>query len=120
MQSNLNKLRKTPELLTHYDTVIKDQQKRDFIEIIPKHNNDSHKVHYIPHHCVVKDSKTTPIRIVFDCSAKTGDNLSLNDCLQTGPCLINEMVEVLLRFRAYKYACVSDIEKAYLMVYLES
>ena len=42
----------------------------------------------------------------------------MNDCLYSGPSLVPDMVQVLMRFRLKKYACVSDIEKAYLMLRL--
>ena len=73
----------------------------------------------MPHHYVLKDSTTTPIKIVFDCSAKENINkLSLNDCLQTGTCLLTDMVSVLTRFRIGKYAATADIRKAYFMIKL--
>ena len=61
--------------------VIEEQEKRGFIERID--NSLTPKaVHYIPHHPVKKESTTTPIRIVYDCSCKQSpDSPSLNDCL---------------------------------------
>ena len=41
---------------------------------------------YLPHHSVFKGSSiTTKLRVVFDGSAKTMNNLSLNDTLMVGP-----------------------------------
>lgn len=77
-------------------------------------------MHYIPHHAVIKDSPTTPIRIVYDCSARANKHSpSLNDCLLNGPSLVNNLVSILLRFRLARFACSSDIAKAFLMVGLE-
>ena len=43
-------------------------------------------IFYLPHHAVVKStSTTTKLRVVFDGSAKTSNNLSLNDTLMVGP-----------------------------------
>ncbi|KAG1679331.1 hypothetical protein GQR58_012968 [Nymphon striatum] len=61
--------------------------KRKFIEKVD--NENVHEGHYLPHRAVHKESLTTPIRIVFDCSYKTQDNPSLNDCLQKEPRLHN-------------------------------
>ena len=78
-------------------------------------------VHYIPHHHVNKDSKTTPIRIVYDCSCQLPNNHpSLNDCLETGPSLVNDLCSILLRFRVHKIALSTDIEKAFLHVKLDA
>ena len=104
------------EKLECYDGIIKDQLSRDFVEKIEDCSYDGNRVHYLPHHCIEKDSATTPLRVVFDCSAKTKNSLSLNDCLMTGPSLVTDLVSILLRFRLHKYAAVADIEKAFLMV----
>ena len=120
LQSNLEKLRKNSDYLQHYDRIIHEQLKSDFIEEVPSnstvHNSDS-KIHYLAHHAVIKDSLTTPLRIVFNCSAKASKHSpSLNECLYSGPSLINELCSVLMRFRLNRYACVADISKAFLQV----
>ena len=120
LNSNLNKMRKTPSLLCQYDDVIQTQLQRDFIEKIDDPNEFTGKLHYISHHGIVKDSATTPLRVVYDCSAKQSSNdPSLNDCLMSGPSLVNDLLSVLIKFRSYEHACISDIEKAYLMVGLD-
>ena len=78
-------------------------------------------MHYIPHHHVNKDSKTTTIRIVYDCSCPLSDNHpSLNDCLEVGPSLVNYLCSVLLRFHVHKIALSTDSEKAFLHVKLNA
>ncbi|XP_070573730.1 uncharacterized protein [Ptychodera flava] len=110
--------RLTPDLTKRYDDIITDQLRRDFVEKIQDDNKT--EGHYLPHRAVKKDSVTTPIRIVYDCSSKqNADSASLNDCLQTGPSLINDLPAILLRFRANRVAFVSDIEKAFLNIRLE-
>ena len=74
--SLLNRLRQTPQVLKLYENIILDQERRGFIE----------RVHYLSHHPVKKDSQTTPIRIVYDCSCRESSSAaSLNDCLEVGP-----------------------------------
>ena len=116
--SNLKSLRKTPELLQQYDSLIKQQLERDFIEKVDYNDSTNDNIiHYLPHHGVKKASATTPLRLVYACNAKLGPKKpSLNDCLLTGPSLMYELPEILLRFRLRKYACVSDIAKAYHMI----
>ncbi|XP_069164575.1 uncharacterized protein [Procambarus clarkii] len=89
-----------------------------FIEVVEE---DNHKTgHYLRHYAVLKDSVTTPIRIVFNCSAKLkADSVSLNDCLQTGPSLTQRLQDVLLRFRSGVFAYTADISKAFLRVGLQ-
>ena len=109
-------VRKLPVETRHvYHRLIKEQEARGFIEKV--NNDDSTVGHYLPHHAVKKDSITTPIRIVYDCSAKATHNQpSLNECLLKGPPLLNDLTGILLRFRIHNIALTSDIEKAFLNI----
>ncbi|XP_070546084.1 uncharacterized protein [Ptychodera flava] len=112
-------IRRLPaDIVNIYHKVITDQEKQGFIERVE--NDNTEFGHYLPHRHVKKDSTTTPIRIVYDCSCK-GNNTSpsLNDCLMTGPPLLNDLTSILLRFRANPIALTSDIEKAFLQIRLE-
>lgn len=64
----INRWRKDQDTLRVYGEIMADQQKRGFIKKIDSEQSTENKVHYITHHSVKKDSLTTPIRIVFDCS----------------------------------------------------
>ena len=55
------------------------------------------------------------MRVVYDASSKT-NGVSLNSCLYTGPSLSKNIFDILIRFRSFKVAMISDIEKAFLMV----
>ena len=78
-------------------------------------------VHYIPHHPVQKNSPTTPIRIVYNCSCRqSSHHASLNDCLMVGDPALIDLCAILLRFRLHCYALSTDIEKAFLHVKLNN
>ena len=50
----------------------------------------------VPHHAVIRrDKETTKLRIVFDASSKT-EGVSLNGCLNSGPCFVSNLSDVLL------------------------
>ena len=118
-RSMVQRLSKTPHLLQLYNTIISDQETRGFIERV-SHHCEQGSVHYIPHHPVRKESSTTPIRIVYDCSCKqSSSSPSLNDCLHPGPPFLNDLCGILLRFRQHNVAFSSDIEKAFLQVHLD-
>lgn len=80
--------------------------------------NPNIEAHYLPHRPVVKESSTTKIRPVFDASAKERSKPSLNQCLEKGLNLIEEIPNILLRFRANKIGVISDIKKAFLQISL--
>jgi hypothetical protein len=71
--------------------------------------------HFMPHFPVLKDSVTTPVRIVFDASCGSP---SLNDCLYGGPNMTQDLVQLLMSFRRKKYGMTADIARAFLSVRL--
>ncbi len=78
-----------------------------------------HESYYLPHHCVLKeDSTTTKLRVVFDGSAKTSSNMSINDVLMVDPVVQDDLFSIVTRFRFYKIALSADIEKMYRQVAL--
>ena len=69
---------------------------------------------YIAHHVVLSPSSaSSPMRVVFNSSAKLKGGLSLNDCLAKGPCLLNQLLGILLRFRQDIFAFIGDIKKMF-------
>ena len=74
------------------------------------------KVHYLPHHTVIRrDKDTTKVRVVYDASSRS-IGPSLNSCLHTGPKFYQKILEILLRFRSYPIALVADIKKAFFLM----
>ena len=68
---------------------------------------------YLSHHDVLKPgSNSTPLRIVFNSSAKI-NGISLNGCLAKGPSLLNNIFGILLRFRQEQFAFIGDISKMF-------
>ena len=119
LQSTLNKLEKNPKHLELYEGIIKEQEEKGFTERV-KGAQVTQSTHYLPHLAVIKNSKTTPIRIVFDCSAKQDrKSNSLNDCLYSGPSLTEKLGKVLVKFRTNPFAFAADISKAFLRVGLQ-
>ncbi|VDI26440.1 Hypothetical predicted protein [Mytilus galloprovincialis] len=116
----VSRLKKDPKMFRKYSEIITDQEQRGFIEKVYDESTCTNKVHYIPHHPVKKDSVTTPIRIVYNCSCRANDSSPcLNDCLATYPPIMTDLTEILVRFRMYKYAVTADIEKAFLHIELD-
>lgn len=74
------------------------------------------QVHYLPHRPVFNESRTTPVRAVFDASCKTGRTPSLNQCLEKGPNFLERIPSILLRFCLGRIGVLADIKKAFLMI----
>ena len=115
LQGLLCRLRQDPAILKEYDRTIKDQLEKGIIETVQVGEPTSDRVHYLPHHAVVRrDKTTTKLRVVYDASAKS-DGPSLNECLHKGPRFNQLILDLLLRFRSYRIALTADVEKAFLI-----
>ena len=117
LQGLLRRLKQDPAVLKEYDDMIKDQLKKGIIENVPPDRPPEGKIHYLPHHAVVRqDKSTTKVRIAYEASARSGNDPSLNDCLMKGPKFNQLIFELLVRFRSYRVALIADLEKTFLMV----
>ncbi|XP_033221099.1 uncharacterized protein LOC117175502 [Belonocnema kinseyi] len=68
---------------------------------------------YLPHRPIFKEHLTTSTRPIFDASAGSS---SLNRCLEKGPNLIEQVGDILLRFREGIIGVMADIKKAFLQI----
>ncbi|XP_058828481.1 uncharacterized protein LOC131688298 [Topomyia yanbarensis] len=108
------KLQKDPPLRVQYNSFMAEYLQLGHMHPIPYQGKNEAIAFYLPHHPVIKkESTTTKIRVVFDGSAKTTSGHSLNDLLQVGPILQDELISIVLRFRLFHVAIVADIEKMY-------
>ena len=110
-------LRKNPCVFEEYEKVIRTQLNEGILEDIDENRPvEVGKVYYLPHREVIREKKeTTKLRIVCDASSKV-KGPSLNNCLETGPCLLAKIFDILIRFRSYKYGIISDIKSAFLNI----
>ncbi|XP_037509595.1 uncharacterized protein LOC119386346 [Rhipicephalus sanguineus] len=71
----------------------------------------------MPHKEVIREQAlTTKVRVVFDASSRARGCKSLNECLEKGDNLYQDLVKILLRFRTHPIAITADIEKAFLQI----
>lgn len=120
LKQNVARMTNKPDVLKKYNEVIQEQLSKGVIEKVDQKDKDG-LLHYIPHHAVITPQKaTTKLRIVYDASAKTKlENKSLNECLYRGSVMLRDLSGLLMRFRLYKVALVTDIEKAFLQIGLQ-
>ena len=108
-----NNLDKDKELKKSYNDIFVQYEEDGIIERVETPGIPG-KTHYLAHHPVIKkDSETTKVRPVFDGSSKMKNKPSLNECLYSGPCLLNLIFPILLRFRMFQIGLISDIKQAF-------
>ena len=117
LQNLEKRLENMPEVAQAYKENIKKYIEKGYIRQVA----DLEKLKttwYLPHFAVVRaDKPSTKTRIVFDASAKHC-GISLNDAIYQGPKLQQELFNVLIRFRRFPVALVSDIAEMYLRIEL--
>jgi hypothetical protein len=116
IESSLKRLAANPDYLMEYDSQINYLKDNLMVERIPD-NERFLKGHYLSHHGVITPGKTTPLRVVFNCSGRMSKNSPcLNDFLDAGPPLMPKIVDVLLRYRMAKIIVMGDVQKAFLQI----
>ena len=76
-----------------------------------------HTCYFLPHHPVYKETNTTTkTQGVFDGGAKTSNGMSINDILQVGPTVQQDLYSIVLRFRIRQVCFIADIEKCIVML----
>ncbi|XP_067647299.1 uncharacterized protein Indy isoform X1 [Eurosta solidaginis] len=106
------KLERQPTLKAQYGAFIHEYLDLKHMSLVSESNHNLCK-YFLPHHCVLKESTTTKLRVVFDGSAATSTGYSLNDVLMTGPTIQPKLFNTLLRFRTFPVALTGDICKMY-------
>ena len=111
MYNQVKRFKAHPEIPTAYNNIFEEQLKCGYIEEVFD-DLTGPGTHYIPYYGVIKESSSTPLPIVFNCSAKSKmSDASLNDCLLTGPSLTENLFDVLLKYRTGDFAYCADISK---------
>lgn len=109
-------LDKNPSHKEQYSTFLKEYET---LGHMTKIQNDSSTGYHLPHHSIIKtDSRTTKVRVVFDASARSSSGVALNDILMVGPTIQDNLLNIVTRFRCYKYVLTADIAKMYRQVHL--
>ena len=108
------KFQKDPVLFDRYSEKMSEYIDK-YAERVSEELTSSGRIRYIPHHCIMGESK---FRVVFDCSARCNGE-SLNDKLLRGPDLTNTVVGVLIRFRQHPIAVVADIKGMFSQVMVD-
>ena len=108
------------DMMKQYDEIIKMQKENGIVE---KATEPAVGVtFYIPHKPVTRETAaSTKLRVVYDASAREHQQApSLNECLEVGPPLQNQLWEVLVRNRFRPVAVAGDLKQAFLQVRIKS
>ncbi|XP_037812325.1 uncharacterized protein LOC119604046 [Lucilia sericata] len=114
LQSMERRFMKNEDLKVEFLKFMDEYKELNHMETTP---SDIKAAYYMPHHAVLKPtSTTTKLRVVFDASCKSSNDLSLNDHLLVGPTIQNDLFTILLKFRKFEIGFSADVEKMYRQV----
>ncbi|GFW18572.1 integrase catalytic domain-containing protein [Trichonephila clavipes] len=104
LNSLWRRLVQDPKILELYRNFIHEYLEMGHMEEVGE-DEDSAIVYYLPHHGVYRqESKTTPLRVVFNASSITTSGESLNSLQLNGGVIQRDLFSILLNFRARKFA----------------
>ena len=110
------KLDNNPKLKEQYANILYKYEKEGIIEKTTKFCEPGTS-NYLPHRPVVKENReTSKVRTVFDGSSKYKSEPSmseLSELLESGPCLLPLLYDILLHFRLGAIAITADIKQAF-------
>ena len=115
LEATERRLLKNPDHAAAYDRQMVEMNDLQFSRRLTEKEAREYSgpVHYISHHEVLRpESKSTPVRIVFNSSAAFQGH-KLNEYWMKGPDLLNDLFGVVLRFRENQVAFIGDISKMY-------
>ena len=113
LRSTRKSLDRKPLMKQHYFAFMKNLFEKGHAEPVPSQDLTSSKpCWYLPHFGIYHLQKPHKIRVIFDSAAESG-GVSLNKLHLSGPDLANSLLGVLLRFRKYSTAFMTDIEQMF-------
>ncbi|XP_067051157.1 uncharacterized protein [Acropora muricata] len=115
LEATERRLLKNPDHAAAYDLQMVEMKELQFSRRLTEKEAREYSgpVHFISHHEVLRpESKSTPVRIVFNSSAAFQGH-KLNEYWMKGPDLLNDLFGVVLRFRENQVAFIGDISKMY-------
>ena len=98
-----------------YEQTLTTDLQELFVKPFETQQPEPEKIWYVPHQPVVNPNKHGRVRRVANVAAKFRGQ-SLNSNLIKGPDLLNNWVEILLRFRENPVAILSDIEGMFMQI----
>ena len=113
--STKKRLARNPSHAKVYQEQIQDMVDRGVTRKLTREELETYQgsIHYVAHHEVLRpDSKSTPVRIIFNSGAKYMGH-TLNEYWVKGPNLLNNLLGIPVRLRENEVAFMGDIKKMY-------
>ncbi|XP_029176598.1 uncharacterized protein LOC114944721 [Nylanderia fulva] len=108
------RLARSSILREDYTRFLRDYEAREHMTRVGDDDGKRAAGYFMSHHPVFKPTPDgSKVRVVFNASQPTSTGVSLNNVLQVGPRLQQELREVLLRWRMHRVVFAADIEQMF-------
>ncbi|XP_055714332.1 uncharacterized protein LOC129808575 [Phlebotomus papatasi] len=107
------RLQRDRNLYIQYREFMKQYELLEHMRLLPPDYTSPQPAVYLCHHPVIKESNSTPVRVVFDASARTKSGQSLNSVLMVGGKTQDDIFDILLRYRQHNIVLRADVQKMY-------
>ncbi|GFV62516.1 uncharacterized protein TNCV_3866971 [Trichonephila clavipes] len=105
-----------PQYLKLYRDFIHEYERLEHMKAVVAENDNSEIAYYMPHHGILRPEKsTTKLRVVFNATNPTRNELSLNSIQHNGGLVQNDVFTIMIKFREHPYAFTADV-KMYRMI----
>ena len=116
LKSLLRRFEKDPDFEKDYDKAIKKYETEGYASRVQEDNGPAF---YLPHHGVYKNTLgPNKLRVVFNAAAPFRGKC-LNDALYKGPAWLNQLPQMLIKFRERRVAFTADIEAMFSRIRLK-
>ena len=116
LKSTEDLLERKPEVKKLYEQNIQEYLRKEYIRKVK--DGEEISKWFLPHFPIVKMNKTSSkVRMVLDAASRS-NGMCLNDAIDQGPKLQNDMIDILLRFRKNRIGVTCDISEMYLQIEL--
>ena len=86
---------------------------QNHMEFVPGFDHTKHHHLFLAQNYVRKDSESTPLRITSNTQTANLSGYSVNQVIVSAPSTINLIPSVMIGWRLFMYACISDIKEFY-------
>ena len=113
------KFKRYPSLAAKYKQTINAYINKGHTETLTENQSKTLTsiTNYIPHYGVTNVNKPGKVMVTYD-EAEEFNNTSLNKILLKGPDLLNNFIDIFLRFRRGRYAVMIDIKQMFHQIYV--
>ena len=115
LRSLEKRFREHPQKKAKFDETLQKDLEKGYVKQVKMQHPPPPRIWYLPTHPVENPNKPGKVRRIANAASKF-KGVSLNNALLTGPDLLANLLEIILRFRKHPVGVLADIEGMFMQV----